>query len=75
MRFEYWKTADGHWAWQLKTSVGDVLAEGAPAQSRDTCLSAIKLVKLAATATCRDVSRLAADNTGDDGLVPPRTRF
>jgi uncharacterized protein YegP (UPF0339 family) len=75
MRFEYWKTTDGRWTWQLKTAVGEVLAEGPPAQSRDTCLSAIKLVKLAAAASCCDVSRLGADNSGDDGLVPPRTRF
>ena len=75
MRFEYWKTAEGLWAWQLKSAVGDVLAEGAPARSRETCLSAIKLVKLAGTAACSDVSRVGADNTGDDGLVPLRLRF
>jgi uncharacterized protein YegP (UPF0339 family) len=75
MRFEYWKTAEGLWAWQLKSAVGDVLAKGAPAPSRETCLSAIKLVKLAAVASCCDVSPDGTENPRDDGLVPPRTRF
>lgn len=75
MRFEYWKTAEGLWAWQLKSAVGDVLAEGAPAHSRETCLSAIKLVKLAGAAVCCDLSRVGTENTGDDGMAPLRTRF
>jgi len=76
MRFEYWKNSEGSWAWQLKSAVGDVLAEGAPSDSREHCLSAINLVKLASQARCSEVTRLGAIcNTGDDGYAPLRTRF
>lgn len=56
MRFEYWQTADGAWDWHLKSSVGEIIARGTPMTTREQCLSAIKLVKLAASASCRDVS-------------------
>ena len=76
MRFEYWKTSEGAWAWQLKSAVGDVLAEGTPATTREHCLGAINLVKLATHARCSEVTRLGAlSNTGDDGYAPLRTRF
>ena len=56
MRFEYWKTAEGVWAWHLKSSLGEIVAHGSPLPSRESCLTAIKLVKLAAGASCRDMS-------------------
>jgi uncharacterized protein YegP (UPF0339 family) len=59
MRFEYWKSGDGNWTWQLKTSVDDVLAQGVSYASRENCLAAIKLVKLAAAAPSADVSAAA----------------
>jgi uncharacterized protein YegP (UPF0339 family) len=72
MRFEYWKNAEGAWAWQLKTTLGDVLARGTPHPSRERCLTAIKEVKLAAAAACREVASPAEIDRDslDDGLVP-----
>lgn len=61
MRFEYSQNHDGTWSWQLRTAMGDLVATGASYGDRDNCLAAIKLVKLAAAASCRDVT-------------PPRTR-
>lgn len=65
MRFEYWNSGDGTWTWHLKTSVNDVLARGDSYASRDACLAAMKLVKLAAAAPLRDVSAAYVD------LAPP----
>ncbi len=55
MRFEYWKNADDTWAWHLRSPVGNILATGPASGSRDDCMVAIKLVKLAASATCREI--------------------
>ena len=56
MRFEYWKSGDGRWQWELKTSIGDVLAYGSPCPSRELCIAATRLVKLAASAALLEVS-------------------
>ncbi len=56
MRFEYWKSGDGMWSWHLRSSIGDVIANGTNFASKENCLSAISLVKLASTAPCTNVS-------------------
>lgn len=56
MRFEYWKCGDGSWTWELRTSVNDVVARGCQQLSRENCLAAIKLVKLAVGAPAIDVT-------------------
>jgi uncharacterized protein YegP (UPF0339 family) len=58
MRFEYWKCGDGSWTWELRTSVNDVVARGCQQLSRENCLAAIKLVKLAVGAPAVDVTGL-----------------
>jgi uncharacterized protein YegP (UPF0339 family) len=69
MRFEYWQTADGVWAWHLKSSLGDVIARSAPFHSRETCLYAIKLVKLAAGASCQEITDSRYMPGGEDAVV------
>ncbi|PTX98556.1 hypothetical protein [Opitutus sp. ER46] len=56
MRFEYWQADDGTWTWHLKSSLGDIVAKGVPTSDRDTCFATIKMVKLAASAPCRDIT-------------------
>ena len=56
MRFEYWKCDDGSWTWELRTSVNDVVARGCQQLSRENCLAAIKLVRLAVGAPAIDVT-------------------
>lgn len=56
MRFEYWKTEDGQWTWELKTSIGDVIARGGSHPTREHCLTAMRLVKLAAGAKSIEVT-------------------
>jgi uncharacterized protein YegP (UPF0339 family) len=61
MRFEYWKSDDGYWRWELKTSIGDMLARGGSHPSREHCLTAMRLVKLAAGATSVEVAPRTAE--------------
>jgi uncharacterized protein YegP (UPF0339 family) len=56
MRFEYWKSDDGQWRWEQRTSLGDMLARGRPYPSREHCVAAMRLVKLAAGATSVEVA-------------------
>jgi uncharacterized protein YegP (UPF0339 family) len=44
------------WTWHLKSSIGDVIATGTNFTSKDNCLSAINLVKLASGASCSNVT-------------------
>lgn len=62
MRFEYWKSVDGFWTWELRTAVNDVLAHGCSYESRENCLAAMKLVKLAAAAPVVDMSARRDDS-------------
>jgi uncharacterized protein YegP (UPF0339 family) len=64
MRFEYWKSGDGQWTWRLRSAVNDLLASGGDYRSRESCLAAIKLVKLAAGAASVEVSDRAALGDG-----------
>ncbi len=68
MRFEYWKSGDGRWTWELKTSVDDVVAHGGHHLSRENCLAAIKLVKLAASAPAVDLTSLHASAPRQDAF-------
>lgn len=71
MRFEYWQSRDGTWSWQLKTPLGDMLARGTKCTSRENCLAAINLVKLAASAPARDISSFADDLVPERNLMTP----
>lgn len=57
MRFEYWQTHEGSWHWHLRSSIGDILARGTPCETREMCLIAIKLVKLATSAGCHELPK------------------
>lgn len=67
MRFEYSKSGDGTWSWRLKSAIDEIVAHGGTYPSRDTCLAAIRLVKLAAAAGCRDVT---AAGPAAGGIAP-----
>jgi uncharacterized protein YegP (UPF0339 family) len=61
MRFEYWKSDYDRWRWALKTSVGDMLVRVESCPSREQCMTAIRLAKLAAGAKSIEVAPRESD--------------